>query len=127
MQVCVVHPKAELQSPKKASMYASSNSPGAEEFGQYARFGYNEAAVKRHGMQMRVQKKLGQVWQPGYEGMLQQAGLQGKQHTPCCPDWHEVHQTQCLAALMFSKPLLLPFFFFILLVLVILPSLFRTA
>ncbi len=77
MQVCVVHPKAALQPPKKASMYANGHSPGAEEFGQYARFGYDVDAARDYGMPMRVLKRLGQVWQPWYKGMLEQAGLQG--------------------------------------------------
>lgn len=77
MQVCVVHPKAQLQSPKKASMYAKGHSPGTEEFGQYARFGYDADAARDFGMPMRVAKRLGQVWQDWYETMLEQGGLQG--------------------------------------------------
>ena len=77
IQVCVVHPKGQLQPPTKASMYAKGHSPGSEEFGQYARFGYDADAARDYGMPMRVQKRLGQVWQPWYATMLEQAGLQG--------------------------------------------------
>ncbi|DBB15097.1 TPA: hypothetical protein ACH3X3_004108 [Trebouxia sp. C0006] len=75
-EVCVIHPKAQLQPPTKASMYAKGHSPGAEECGQYARFGYDADAARDYGMPMRVAKRLGQLWQPWYEDMLQQAGLQ---------------------------------------------------
>ncbi|KAA6420076.1 MAG: hypothetical protein FRX49_09925, partial [Trebouxia sp. A1-2] len=75
-EVCVIHPKAQLQPPTKASMYAKGHSPGTEEFGQYARFGYDADAARDYGMPMRVAKRLGQLWQPWYETMLQQAGLQ---------------------------------------------------
>lgn len=77
IQVCVVHPKGPLQPPTKASMYAKGHSPGSEEFGQYARFGYDADAARDYGMPMRGQKTLGQVWQPWYATMLEQAGLQG--------------------------------------------------
>ncbi len=60
-------------------MYAKGHSPGTEEFGQYARFGYDADAARDYGMPMRVAKRLGQLWQPWYEDMLQQAGLQGRQ------------------------------------------------
>ncbi len=82
IQVCVIHPKAQLQPPTKASMYAKGHSPGAEECGQYARFGYDADAARDYGMPMRVAKRLGQLWQPWYEDMLQQAGLQGRQSLP---------------------------------------------
>lgn len=77
LQVCVIHPKARLQPPGKASMYSNAHSPGAEEWGQYARFGYDVDSAKNHGMVIQVAKRLGQVWQPWYQGMLEQAGLQG--------------------------------------------------
>ena len=80
MQVCVVHPRAELQSAKKASMYASGINPETEEYRQYARFGYTAAAPRKYGMNMKGQMMLGQVWQPWYKTMLEQAGLRGKRH-----------------------------------------------
>ena len=77
MQVCVVHPKASLQPRNKPSMYTPNHNPGGEEYGQYARLGYNADSTGKYGMVPSVQKRLGQVWQPWYETMLQQAGLQG--------------------------------------------------
>lgn len=82
VQVCVIHPKAQLQPPTKASMYSNAGSPGAEEWGQYARFGYDSDSAKSHGMVIQVAKRLGQLWQPWYQGMLEQAGLQGKREPP---------------------------------------------
>ena len=77
LQVCVVHPKAPLQPLKKASMYKEGDHPGAEEYAQYVRYGYNADSLKEYNMAMVVQKRLGQVWLPWYEDMLQQAGLKG--------------------------------------------------
>ena len=58
-------------------MYAKGLSPGVEEFRQYIRYGYDADSARNHGMTMRVAKRLGQVWQPWYQSMLEQAGLQG--------------------------------------------------
>lgn len=73
-----MHPKARLQPSNKPSMYFNAPMPGQEEFTQFARFGYNVETAKEGGMAMRVAKRLGQLWQPGYQGMLEQAGLQGE-------------------------------------------------
>ena len=65
-------------------MYAKGYSPGAEEFEHFARYGYDEDSVRNYGMaKWKVANRAGQLWQPWYQGMLEQAGLQGVWKVAC--------------------------------------------
>eukprot|EP00891_Asterochloris_glomerata_P006950 jgi/Astpho2/6950/Aster-01812 len=79
-EVCVIHPTKATQSLGKASMYDTMTMLArTEEKSAFKRYHYTGRVLKRkYGMAFKEQVRLGQVWQPWYAALLQQAGLRAE-------------------------------------------------
>ncbi|KAL3156378.1 hypothetical protein ABBQ38_000692 [Trebouxia sp. C0009 RCD-2024] len=73
--VCVVHPKKELQPGSKLTIYKEHN-PHAEHVAVLAKFGYEaEILKKKYDMGYLQASWLGRRWQPWYQDLLDLAGI----------------------------------------------------
>lgn len=73
--ICVIHPKKELQPGTKLTIYKEHN-PHAELVAVLAKFGYeSEILKKKYDMGYLQPSWLGRRWQPWYQDLLRLAGL----------------------------------------------------
>lgn len=73
--VCVIHPKKELQPGTKLTIYKEHN-PHAELVAVLAKFGYeSEILRQKYDMGYLQPSWLGRRWQPWYQDLLQLAGV----------------------------------------------------
>lgn len=73
--VCVIHPKKELQPGTKLTIYKEHN-PHAELVAVLAKFGYeSEVLTKKYDMGYLQPSWLGRRWQPWYQDLMELAGI----------------------------------------------------